>query len=158
MEFLNEFAAFVGDLVTAHDKILLLGDFNIHICCASKTLSMEVLNLIESFDFVQWVSGPHSQGHSLDLILTHGLSVLDITISNATFSDHMPVFFSVPYLGTPRNQPMERICLVFSLHAPVKSSLQHIMRYGIPQKWNLYCTTRMLMNISVTSILLVPSF
>ncbi len=46
------------------------------------------------------------------------------------------------------------VCLVFSLHAPVKSSLQHIMRYGIPQKWNLYCTTRMLMNISVPSTLL----
>lgn len=41
MEFLNEFAAFVGDLVTSHDKILLLGDFNIDVCCASKTLSME---------------------------------------------------------------------------------------------------------------------
>ncbi len=43
MEFLNEFTAFVGDLVTAYDKILLLGDFNIHVCCASKTLSMEFL-------------------------------------------------------------------------------------------------------------------
>lgn len=27
MTFLNEFATFVGDLVTAHDRILLLGDF-----------------------------------------------------------------------------------------------------------------------------------
>ncbi len=43
MEFLNEFTAFVGDLVTAYDKILLLGDFNIHVCCASETLSMEFL-------------------------------------------------------------------------------------------------------------------
>ncbi len=94
----------VGGRLFKH-KILLLGDFNIHVCCASKTLSIEFLNLIESFDIVQWVSGPtHSQGHTLDLILTHGLSVLDITISNATFSDHIPVSFSVLYLGqTPRN-------------------------------------------------------
>lgn len=27
-DFLTEFAAFVGDLITAHDKTLLLGDFN----------------------------------------------------------------------------------------------------------------------------------
>ncbi len=55
MVLLNRFAVFVGDLVTAHDKILLLGDFNIHVCCASKTLSMKFLNLIESFDIIQWV-------------------------------------------------------------------------------------------------------
>ncbi len=75
-----------------------------------------------SFNFVQWVSGPtHLQGHTLDLILTHGLSVLDITISNATFSDHMPVSFSIPYLGqTPRNQPIERMSRIFTTRSSVK--------------------------------------
>lgn len=110
-EFINEFAAFVGDLVIANDKILLIGDFNIHVCCTSLTLSREFLNLIESFDLVQWVSDPtHQQGHTLDLILTHGLHVSDITISNANFSDHMPVFFSIPYSSqTLKNQPMGRM-------------------------------------------------
>lgn len=58
-EFINEF-------ITAHDIILLLGGFNIHVCCASVTLSMEFLNLIESFDLVQLVSGPtHLQAQTL---------------------------------------------------------------------------------------------
>lgn len=69
MDFLDEFAAFAGDFIAAHDKLLLLGDFNNHVCCLSKILSMEFLNLIVSFDFVHWVSGPtHLHGHTLDLI------------------------------------------------------------------------------------------
>ncbi len=118
MEFLNKFAAFVGDLITAYDKILLLGDSNIDACCASKTLSMEFLNRIQSFDFVQWIYG---LTHLQDLILTHGISVLDITSSNSTFSDHMPVYFSITYLGQiPRNQPIERMSHIFTTHSSVK--------------------------------------
>lgn len=49
-------------------------------------------------------------------------------------------------------------CLVPSLHAPVKSSLQHTMKCGVLLKWNLLFTTWMLMNISVTSTLHVPLF
>ncbi len=49
---LNIFVAFVGDLVTVHNKKILGGDFNIHICCASKTLFMKFLKLIETFDIV----------------------------------------------------------------------------------------------------------
>lgn len=50
-DFLSELAALMGDLVIRYDKILLLGDFNVHVCCASKPYSAEFLNMIESFDF-----------------------------------------------------------------------------------------------------------
>lgn len=96
-DFLNEFAEFVGDLVTRHDRILILGDFNIHVCCDSKPLSKEFLNLIASFDLEQWVSGhTHIQGHTLDLILSRGLLISDISIITTGMSDHFPILFSLP--------------------------------------------------------------
>lgn len=98
--FINEFAEFLAEIVTSHDRILILGDFNIHVCCDSKPLSQDFLSLIDSFDFVQWVSGPtHVQGHTLDLILSRGLSVLNIKIGEPGLSDHMPILFSVPFDG-----------------------------------------------------------
>jgi len=144
-EFINEFAAFLGDIVIAHDKILLIGDFNIHVCCTTLTLSREFLNLIESFDLVQWVTGPtHQQGHTLDLILTHGLSVSDITISNANFSDHMPVLFSVPYSGqTLNNQSMRRMSRNFTT-----SSIEEF-KVAFNEVWNSSETGSTLHNLDV---------
>ncbi len=54
-------------------------------CCDSKPLSKDFLSLLDSFDFVQWVSGPtHVQGPTLDL----GMSMLDIKIVDAGMSAH----------------------------------------------------------------------
>lgn len=52
------------------------------------------LNLIDSFNLVQSVSGPTQEhGHTLDLVLSYGLPVLNLEICDAVFSDHMPVLF-----------------------------------------------------------------
>lgn len=72
--------------------------------------------------------------------LTHGLSVSDIAISNTTFSDHMPVSFSVPYSEI---SPW-CVSLVPLTRALVKSLLSLIMKYRFLQKWNLLSTTWML--------------
>lgn len=32
-DFISELAVLMGDLVTRHEKIMLLGNFNIHVCC-----------------------------------------------------------------------------------------------------------------------------
>ncbi len=104
-EFLNEFAQFMSEIVTSYDRILILGDFNIHVCCDSKPLSKDFLRLLDSFDFVQWVSGPtHAQEHTLDLILSRGVSVLDIKIEDAGISDHLPILFSVSLDGNTPSQ------------------------------------------------------
>ncbi|XP_051568015.1 uncharacterized protein LOC127449001 [Myxocyprinus asiaticus] len=64
-DFINEFTDFLGGIVTSFDSIILLGDFNIHLCCASNPLSKEFSTLIDTLDFVQWVNGPmHSHGHT----------------------------------------------------------------------------------------------
>lgn len=43
----------IGSIATNYDCFLLVGDFNIHICCQSNLLSKEFLNLNDSFNLVQ---------------------------------------------------------------------------------------------------------
>lgn len=63
------------------DRILILGDFNIHVCCPSKPMVKEFLQTIDTFNFTQSVLGPtHKQGHTLDLILSYGFSVSNVVI------------------------------------------------------------------------------
>lgn len=76
------------------DNILILGDFNIHVCCLNKPMVSEFLQLVESFNFKQSVSSPtHEQGHILDLVLSLGLPICNIEVGNDVLSDHMPVTF-----------------------------------------------------------------
>lgn len=55
---------------------LICGDFNIHVCCPSDPLATDFKRLLASFDLTQSVDGPtHNAGHTLDLIISHGLSI-----------------------------------------------------------------------------------
>lgn len=93
--FIQEFSEFLSEMSTKHDRFLLLGDFNVHICYGKDTLSSEFRNLIESFDLVQWVNSPtHNQGHMLDLVLNHTLQIKDVKVCGTNFSDHMPITFN----------------------------------------------------------------
>ncbi len=53
--FLNELSDLLGELIPRFDYILVLGDFNIHLRCPTKPLVTELKNLIDTFDFLQWV-------------------------------------------------------------------------------------------------------
>uniref|UniRef100_A0A3B3DJ46 Reverse transcriptase domain-containing protein n=1 Tax=Oryzias melastigma TaxID=30732 RepID=A0A3B3DJ46_ORYME len=80
------------------DKVLITGDFNIHVCCPDKALVKDFLSIMDSFNLVQWVSGPtHEHGHTLDLVFTHGLSILNLDICDSVFSDHLPILFDVEF-------------------------------------------------------------
>ncbi len=132
-EFLNEFAQFMSEIVTSYDRILILGDFSIHVCCDSKPLSKDFLRLLDSFGFVQRVSGPtHAQGHTLDLILSRGMSVLDIKID-------LLILFSVSLDGnTPSQSSLPcRTCIFLS-----------ICYHWIPSNAHpLHCVSRIMYNL-----------
>jgi len=64
-DFIQQFSDFLSDLVTRADRLLILGDFNIHLCCSSKMLVKEFITILESSKFVQSVCGPtHNLGHT----------------------------------------------------------------------------------------------
>lgn len=75
-EFLAEFSEFLADCASRYDQILLLGDFNIHVCCPGKLLWI-FLDLVNCFNFAQSVNGATQKcGHTLDLVLSYGLLVM----------------------------------------------------------------------------------
>ena len=60
----------------------------------SKTAS-DFLSITESFNFTQHVSGPtHNAGHTLDLVLSHGIMVDDVCLKDFPVSDHNCVLFN----------------------------------------------------------------
>ena len=53
----------------------IVGDFNIHVRCPSAPLARDLLNVIERFSLVQYVTAPtHEHGHMLDFVLSHGFT------------------------------------------------------------------------------------
>ncbi len=73
-DFIKEFAAFLSELVLAADKVLIVGDFNIHVDNEKYLLGSAFIDILNSIGVKQHVSGPtHCQNHTLDLILSHGI-------------------------------------------------------------------------------------
>ena len=67
-------ASFLPDLsicFTNHDRILITGDFNLHIDNVSDFNAMDFLQLLHSFDFIQHTAEPtHNCGHTLNLVIS----------------------------------------------------------------------------------------
>ncbi len=75
-DFIKEFGDFISELVLAADKVLVVGDFNIHVDNEKDALGSAFLDILNSIGVRQHVSGPtHCQNHTLDLILSHGIDV-----------------------------------------------------------------------------------
>ena len=95
-DFINELSELLTEIMPKYSMVLITGDLNVHVCCPTNPLVKEFLNVIEAFNFTQSVSGPtHEHGHTLDLVLTYGISVSNVKIYDATFSDHMPILFEL---------------------------------------------------------------
>ncbi len=72
-QFLLEFTDFLT-LIIKLDKVLLVGDFNLHINDATNRVATEFLNVTESFNFKKHVSGAtHISDHTFDLVFSLGL-------------------------------------------------------------------------------------
>ena len=67
-DFIQDFYDFVAGIVLNTEHLLIIGDFNIHVCCDSRPLVKDFLNLIDSFNLTQSVTVPtQEKGHTLDL-------------------------------------------------------------------------------------------
>lgn len=102
VNFIPELADLLSRLVPLYDRILIVGDMNMHICCPDKPLVNDFLNITESFNLTQFVSGPtHQRGHTQDLVLGYGLSVSIDEICQLPKFDHFGIVFNV-LLPNPR--------------------------------------------------------
>ncbi|XP_058868625.1 uncharacterized protein LOC117972317 [Acipenser ruthenus] len=89
-------------LSTNYDRILLLGDFNLHIDNKADSKAIDFLRLLDSLDFIQHVSGPtDNHGHTLDLVISRGLVVNISSIIDPNISDHSCILFEA-IVSVPR--------------------------------------------------------
>ena len=94
--FISEFSELLSVIHTTYNRILITGDFNLHVDNTSDPVSREFLNLLNCLDFKQHVAQPtHSRGHTLDLVITFGLSVDVSSVVDLAVSDHYCVFFNI---------------------------------------------------------------
>ncbi len=74
--FIKEFGDFLSELLLAADKVLIVGDFNIHVDNEIDALGSAFIDILNSIGVRQHVSGPtHCQNHTVDLILSHRIDV-----------------------------------------------------------------------------------
>ena len=97
--FLSEFADFLANLVINTDKILIVGDFNIHMDNKNDSLRSGFLSITDSIGFSQLVDLPtHCCNHTLDLVFTYGTEVSHLATMphNPLLSDHYSITFNFP--------------------------------------------------------------
>ncbi len=90
-DFIKEFGDFISELVLAADKVLIVGDFNIHIDNEKDALRSAFLHILNSIGVRQHWSGPaHCRNHTLDVILSHGIDVNGVEVLQQCddISDH----------------------------------------------------------------------
>lgn len=97
---IQEFSDFLSVTILKYDRVLILCDISIHVCCPSSSLASDFIKLLESFSLIQYVNQPsHDKGHTLDLVLSYGFCVDDVNLVDSAVSDHNAVLFQVPLLS-----------------------------------------------------------
>ncbi len=107
-DFIKEFADFLSELVLAADKVLIVGDFNIHVDNEKDALESAFIDILNSIGVRQHVSGPtHCRNHTLDLILSHGIDVSGVEILQQSddISDHYLVLCKLHIAKTVNSTP-----------------------------------------------------
>jgi len=89
-EFFNDFTVLLESLATFRCPIFILGDINIHLELSDETHTVELIELLESFDMKQnVVEHTHKYGGLLDVIIARSDEVVnDIKVVETGISDH----------------------------------------------------------------------
>ncbi|KAL0153113.1 hypothetical protein M9458_051569, partial [Cirrhinus mrigala] len=89
-------------------KVLIVGDFNIHVDIENDALAAAFTDILNSIGVRQHVSGPtHCRNHTLDLILSHGIDVnaVEILQQSDDISDHYLVSCILQITKTVNSTP-----------------------------------------------------
>lgn len=108
-DFRSEFADYMATIQCSSSKVLVVGDFNVHIDNISKPDSAAFSELIESTSCRQHVnSATHTDGHILDLVISRPSDNIVHSVEvGPLISDHAIIHCSLD-LGKP---PLPKKCL-----------------------------------------------
>ena len=85
---------------SAHENVIITGDFNIHVDDATKNISKDFISLLSNCGLEQHIQCPtHKKGHTLDLLITskQGLKPKDINSHDLCISDHFALRFNFDF-------------------------------------------------------------
>lgn len=75
--FIEEFTQHLGTLVVTSEKLLITGDFNIHVDSLNNLDTRRFLNSLDEFGYKQHVvDATHNKGHILDLLTRESNTIL----------------------------------------------------------------------------------
>ena len=110
-DFFEDFDNYLNSLVHLPGKLVLAGDFNIHIECGSDPDVRRFQQLLQQYDLTQHISSAtHISGGILDLVLTRNCDENTLKIENieitqtATTSDHFLLSFSCKFSHQYKSQ------------------------------------------------------
>src|SRR6267154_1266267 len=122
--FFSDFSLLLEDLVASPSELIITGDFNLHLDDSSCSKSTSFLSLLHTFDLTQLVSfSTHSDGHTLDLLITRAsssiLSNIDYSILPSSFSDHSAILSSLNVPSSSRPPSITKVIRnTKSIHIP----------------------------------------
>ena len=96
LSFLREFSTLMESLLTAENRLIVLGDFNFHVEDPNNSDAQKFLTMIADFGLVQHVNvSTHIKGHTLDLVMSRVTDsyVLDLSVDHILPSDHSLIKF-----------------------------------------------------------------
>ncbi len=100
--FIDEIQDYFESLVLCNEKLLIAGDFNLHVDVEADYYGKEFRDILVSFGLVNHVSIPtHESGHTLDLLITRDTDELSLSLPKGGYfiSDHC---FVLTRLDLPR--------------------------------------------------------
>ncbi|MPV02308.1 hypothetical protein FVA96_24225, partial [Escherichia coli] len=97
--FFDDFTELLSSISTDFDCLVITGDFNFHTDDLNDKGAKELLTILDTFELSQHVKeATHCKGHTLDLIITKGLIVSDVFVTDPSLSDHFCVFFNISFI------------------------------------------------------------
>lgn len=109
--FFNEFRSLMYKYITSPNKLLIVGDFNIHMDEVNDLDTKNFQRILNELDLQQHVLEPtHIDGHILDLAITRNCDTLISNISvDMKISDHFIVLFNVSMQKPPPLRKLMKI-------------------------------------------------
>ena len=93
--FFDDFTELLSIICINFDRVIIAGDFNIHVDNPQDRGTKELCCVFESYGLTQHVTQPtHNKGHTLDLIISKGLNISKVVVTDVALSDHSCVFFN----------------------------------------------------------------
>ncbi len=102
--FGQEFSDLLSVIMLQYHRVLIHGDFNIHVCCSSSSsFTSDFIKPLDSFNLTQYVKHPsHYKGQTFDLLLSYSFCVEHVNLVDFAVSDYKAMLFQVPFPNPQR--------------------------------------------------------